>query len=139
MFLVFFVVFFPVARLQDFQQFQDLHDPQNLQYLHDLQDTGDHCTGASCNPPLGDLMVGRAAQLSASSTCGQQGPQNYCIIGYLEEEQKCFLCDSRLPYNSYSNPDSHGVENVITTFDPDRKLRWWQSENGVLKIITSTP
>uniref|UniRef100_A0A3B3Z950 Laminin N-terminal domain-containing protein n=1 Tax=Periophthalmus magnuspinnatus TaxID=409849 RepID=A0A3B3Z950_9GOBI len=42
------------------------------------------CPGGSCNPQIGDLMVGRAAQLSSSSTCGVDGPQNYCIIGYLE-------------------------------------------------------
>lgn len=29
-------------------------------------------------------MVGRAAQLTASSTCGLYRPQNYCILGYLE-------------------------------------------------------
>ncbi|XP_056138337.1 laminin subunit beta-4 [Lampris incognitus] len=94
----------------------------------------DECEGSACNPRLGDLMVGRAAQLSASSTCGVNGPQNYCIIGYLEEEQKCFICDSRLPYNRYSNPDSHQIENVITAFDPERKMKWWQSENGVHKV-----
>uniref|UniRef100_A0A671XM86 Laminin, beta 2-like n=1 Tax=Sparus aurata TaxID=8175 RepID=A0A671XM86_SPAAU len=99
--------------------------------LQDLQDLQDQCPTGSCNPQLGDLMVGRAAQLSASSTCGLGGPQNYCIIGYLEEEQKCFTCDSRLPYNRYSNPNSHHIENVITTFDPERKMKWWQSENGV--------
>uniref|UniRef100_A0A8P4GG72 Laminin subunit beta-1 n=1 Tax=Dicentrarchus labrax TaxID=13489 RepID=A0A8P4GG72_DICLA len=85
-------------------------------------------------PGLGDLMVGRVAQLSASSTCGLNGPQNYCIIGYLEEEQKCFTCDSRLPYNHYGNPNSHRIQNVITTFDPDRKMKWWQSENGVHQV-----
>uniref|UniRef100_UPI0037E8F603 laminin subunit beta-4 n=1 Tax=Semicossyphus pulcher TaxID=241346 RepID=UPI0037E8F603 len=95
------------------------------------QDLQDQCPGGSCNPPLGDLMAGRAAQLSASSTCGLDGQQNYCIIGYLEEEQKCFTCDSRLTYNRDSNPNSHRIENIITTFDPERKLKWWQSENGV--------
>uniref|UniRef100_A0A8P4K4T5 Laminin subunit beta-1 n=1 Tax=Dicentrarchus labrax TaxID=13489 RepID=A0A8P4K4T5_DICLA len=89
------------------------------------------CSGGSCNPQLGDLMVGRVAQLSASSTCGLNGPQNYCIIGYLE---KCFTCDSRLPYNHYGNPNSHRIQNVITTFDPDRKMKWWQSENGVHQV-----
>uniref|UniRef100_A0A3Q1H1I1 Laminin subunit beta-4-like n=1 Tax=Acanthochromis polyacanthus TaxID=80966 RepID=A0A3Q1H1I1_9TELE len=79
-------------------------------------------------------MVGRAAQLSASSTCGLDGPQNYCIIGYLETEQKCFTCDSRLPYNRYNNPNSHRIENIITTFDPERKMKWWQSENGVHEV-----
>lgn len=53
-------------------------------YLQHLQDLQDQCPGGTCNPQLGDLMVGRAAQLSASSTCGLDGPQNYCIIGYLE-------------------------------------------------------
>ncbi|CAJ1055766.1 laminin subunit beta-4 [Xyrichtys novacula] len=99
-----------------------------------LQDLQDQCPGDSCNPPLGDLMVGRAAQLSASSTCGLNGPQNYCIIGYLEEEQKCFTCDSRLPYSHHGNPNSHHIENIITTFDPNRKLKWWQSENGVHEV-----
>lgn len=47
-----------------------------------------------------------------------------------QEEQKCFTCDSRLPYNRYGNPNSHLIENVITTFEPERKLKWWQSENG---------
>uniref|UniRef100_A0A8B9N1S4 Laminin subunit beta 4 n=1 Tax=Accipiter nisus TaxID=211598 RepID=A0A8B9N1S4_9AVES len=46
-------------------------------------------------------------------------------------EQKCFLCDSRYPYNPYTQHNSHMVENVITTFEPDRKKKWWQSENGV--------
>lgn len=49
-----------------------------------LQDLQDQCPGGSCNPQLGDLMVGRASQLSASSTCGLDGPQTYCIIGYLQ-------------------------------------------------------
>ncbi|KAL4656759.1 laminin subunit beta-4-like [Arapaima gigas] len=92
------------------------------------------CTTTSCHPLLGDLMVGRGAQLSATSTCGLYGPQNYCIIGYLEGEKKCFLCDSRYPYNHYTNPNSHQIENVITTFDPDRKMKWWQSENGVHEV-----
>ncbi|XP_019113332.2 laminin subunit beta-4 [Larimichthys crocea] len=103
-------------------------------YLQHLQDLQDQCPGGTCNPQLGDLMVGRAAQLSASSTCGLDGPQNYCIIGYLEEEQKCFTCDSRLPYNRYNNPNSHHIENIITTFDPERKMKWWQSQNGVHQV-----
>uniref|UniRef100_A0A670J476 Laminin subunit beta 4 n=1 Tax=Podarcis muralis TaxID=64176 RepID=A0A670J476_PODMU len=68
--------------------------------------------------------------LTASSTCGLFEPQKYCIIGYLEDEQKCFTCDSRYPYNPVFQAESHLIENVITTFEPDRK-KWWQSENGV--------
>ncbi|XP_075996664.1 laminin subunit beta-4 [Genypterus blacodes] len=94
----------------------------------------DDCDLGSCTPALGDLMVGRAARLSASSTCGLQEPQNYCIIAYLEGQQKCFTCDSRLQYDHHSNPDSHRIDNTITTFDPERKIRWWQSENGIHQV-----
>ncbi|KAM6973327.1 laminin subunit beta-4 [Aplochiton taeniatus] len=94
----------------------------------------EECEGNQCNPQLGDLMVGRAAQLSASSTCGLDGPQKYCIIGYLEDGQKCFTCDSTGPYNRYNNPNSHRIENTITTFEPERTMKWWQSENGVQRV-----
>ncbi|XP_078409588.1 laminin subunit beta-4 [Cetorhinus maximus] len=89
------------------------------------------CNAGSCHPPLGDLLVGRSSQLSASSTCGLNGPQTYCILGHLQDEQKCFICDSRLPYNYISSTNSHLIENVITAFEPDRKRKWWQSKNGV--------
>ncbi|XP_047189486.1 laminin subunit beta-4 isoform X2 [Scophthalmus maximus] len=114
--ILIFTLLLPVTQLQD---------PQELQ---------DQCPVSSCSPQLGDLMLGRAAQLSASSTCGLDGPHNYCIIGYLEEEKKCFTCDSRLSYNHYNNQNSHRIENIITTFDPERKTKWWQSENGVHQV-----
>ncbi|KAK5615707.1 Laminin subunit beta-4 [Crenichthys baileyi] len=63
MIFIFLLVFLPTVKPQDLQ---------------------DQCPGSSCHPQLGDLMVGRAAHLSASSTCGLDGPQNYCIVGYLE-------------------------------------------------------
>ncbi|XP_041851951.1 laminin subunit beta-4 isoform X2 [Melanotaenia boesemani] len=119
MILVILMAFLPAVELQDSQALQRFRE---------------QCLGSSCNPQLGDLMVGRAAQLSASSTCGLDGPQPYCIIGYLEGEQKCFTCDSQLPYSRYSNPNSHRIENVIMTFDPESKMKWWQSENGVHQV-----
>ncbi|XP_026221368.1 laminin subunit beta-4 isoform X2 [Anabas testudineus] len=125
MIFIFFICLLPAAQLQLPQDFQDLQE---------FQDLKDDCPGGFCSPQLGDLMLGRAAQLSASSTCGLHGPQNYCIIGYLEEEQKCFTCDSQLAYNSTRNPNSHRIENVIMTFDPKSKLKWWQSENGVHQV-----
>ncbi|XP_009889167.1 PREDICTED: laminin subunit beta-4 [Charadrius vociferus] len=96
-----------------------------------LQQAQDDCDAGSCHPAVGDLLLGRSKQLTASSTCGINSPQKYCIIGYLEAEQKCFLCDSRYPYNPYTQHNSHMIENVITTFEPDRKKKWWQSENGI--------
>ncbi|KAM9026484.1 laminin subunit beta-4 [Ara ararauna] len=96
-----------------------------------LQHAQDDCDAGSCHPAIGDLLLGRSKQLTASSTCGMNSPQKYCIISYLEAEQKCFLCDSRYPYNPYTQHNSHMVENVIATFEHDRKKKWWQSENGV--------
>ncbi|XP_010130709.1 PREDICTED: laminin subunit beta-4, partial [Buceros rhinoceros silvestris] len=102
-----------------------------LPVLIRIQHAQGGCDVGSCHPAVGDLLLGRSKQLTASSTCGMNGPQKYCIIGYLEAEQKCFLCDSRYPYNPYMQHNSHMIENVITTFEPDRKKKWWQSENGI--------
>ncbi|KAM6202282.1 laminin subunit beta-4 [Rhynchocyon petersi] len=91
--------------------------------------THNDCNSGACRPPTGDLLVGRSAQLAASSTCGLREPQKYCILSYLEREQKCFVCDSRFPYDPYTQPNSHTIENVIASFEPYRE-KWWQSENG---------
>uniref|UniRef100_A0A3P8X1D7 Laminin subunit beta 4 n=1 Tax=Cynoglossus semilaevis TaxID=244447 RepID=A0A3P8X1D7_CYNSE len=89
------------------------------------------CSDSFCSPQPGDLMIGRASQLWASSTCGLDGPESYCIVGYLE---KCFFCDSRLPYDRHGNQNSHRIDNIITTYEHDRKKQWWQSENGVHQV-----
>ncbi|XP_057586299.1 laminin subunit beta-4 isoform X2 [Hippopotamus amphibius kiboko] len=91
----------------------------------------DECSRGACRPPTGNLLVGRSEQLTASSTCGLGGAQKYCILSYLEGEQKCFICDSRFPYDAHTQPNSHAIENVITSFEPDREKKWWQSENGL--------
>ncbi|XP_021791861.2 laminin subunit beta-4 [Papio anubis] len=91
----------------------------------------DDCNRGACHPTTGDLLVGRNTQLTASSTCGLSRAQKYCILSYLEGEQKCFICDSRFPYDPYAQPNSHTIENVIVSFEPDREKKWWQSENGL--------
>ncbi|XP_072106987.1 laminin subunit beta-1 variant-like, partial [Mobula birostris] len=91
------------------------------------------CTEGSCYPATGNLLIGRAHNLTANSTCGLQGPTEYCIVSHLQELEKCFQCDSRRPYNSASSRNSHRVENVIYLTDQNGERTWWQSETVLLR------
>ncbi|VDK43423.1 unnamed protein product [Anisakis simplex] len=101
----------------------------------------DLCSERSCYPATGNLLVGRKHRLSASSTCGLYGRQRYCIVSHLEEQTKCFYCDSRTEWRPHREPHrlSHRlvfvlIENVVSESFEDRNRNWWQSENGVQNV-----
>lgn len=88
------------------------------------------CLGRSCYPATGNLLVGREDNLKVNSTCGLRREEQYCVVGDVSDSNKsCFTCDSRQPW-SESNPNSHNVTNIVTTFSRDRLRRWWQGRNG---------
>uniref|UniRef100_A0A4W6BUC7 Laminin, beta 3 n=1 Tax=Lates calcarifer TaxID=8187 RepID=A0A4W6BUC7_LATCA len=77
----------------------------------------------ACYPPSNDLLLGRAHQLQASSTCGLTGSEVYCTP-YQQRRMKCCPCDSRNPNGQLA----HTVQDVLSTSGPDR---WWQSRKEV--------
>ncbi|XP_062461483.1 laminin subunit beta-3 [Pezoporus occidentalis] len=84
------------------------------------------CSHGACYPPAGDLLLGRAHLLRASSTCGLSKPETYCTP-HGEWSMRCCRCDSRLPH-AYNG---HRVENVLSSAG---HARWWQSQNGMERV-----
>lgn len=92
------------------------------------------CEGDSCY--AGDLLIGREDKLFASSTCGLNGREPFYIVSHLENRNReIFNCDSRTPWQEGVNDLNHEIKHVVTSMDnSQKKLRWWQSENGLEQV-----
>uniref|UniRef100_A0AAX7TEQ7 Laminin, beta 2-like n=1 Tax=Astatotilapia calliptera TaxID=8154 RepID=A0AAX7TEQ7_ASTCA len=90
----------------------------------------------SCYPATGNLLIGRAVNLTATSTCGLNGPERYCIVSHLQQPEKCFECNSQHPYDPNVHSNSHRIENVIYLTDSNRVNTWWQSVHGVCESVS---
>uniref|UniRef100_A0A3Q4IBR3 Laminin N-terminal domain-containing protein n=1 Tax=Neolamprologus brichardi TaxID=32507 RepID=A0A3Q4IBR3_NEOBR len=84
------------------------------------------CSWGACYPPTDDLLLGRAHQLQASSTCGLTGSEVFCTP-YQQRKMKCCPCDSRNPNSQLA----HTVQDVVSTSGPDR---WWQSKKEMSPV-----
>lgn len=89
------------------------------------------CEHGSCYPPTGNLLIGRRSQLRATSTCGLQKPERFCItseiISHLKKTHKCFYCDASRPNQQ------HNISNIVGSRN-DFERTWWQAENGKKQV-----
>ena len=73
------------------------------------------CTPESCFPPTSDLETVRGASITANSTCGLNGNEEFCI------KRRCgHQCNNAVPSNY------HGVNLTIDKVDDDT---YWKSKN----------
>eukprot|EP00111_Clytia_hemisphaerica_P016792 TCONS_00049800-protein len=98
--------------------------------------TQEECQRGGCFPATGDLLVGREDRISATSTCGLKGPEEYCIVSFLNNKKKCFRCEStrEVDLTPESYKYSHLPKYMVTTSPKDRLKGWWQAQNGEQEV-----
>jgi hypothetical protein len=93
----------------------------------------------NCSPPphavLLNFKKGMPLKGHTFSSSGYRERQRYCIVSHLEDDTKCFWCDSRQPWSHGGQGRfSHRIENVVKENYEERTRNWWQSENGVQNV-----
>lgn len=88
----------------------------------------------SCTPPIGNLVIGRGSQLTASSTCGSQFMQRYCLVNSLTGRQKCLFCQSSGIYK-VDKFKHHDVKVIVPS--NETQGYWWQSQPGVENVTVT--
>lgn len=84
------------------------------------------CWFGACYPPISNLLIGRNDRLSASSTCGTNGAEQYYPSpGLRLPPKKWPVCHTT--NETQDNTTNHRIEHVIHKKIP---RTWWQSENG---------
>lgn len=63
------------------------------------------CSRGACYPPSNDLLLGRAHQLQASSTCGLTGSEVYCTPYQQVGPQVYISINLQLNLPKVNNPD----------------------------------
>ncbi|XP_040264097.1 netrin-4-like [Bufo bufo] len=88
------------------------------------------CDGHSCNPPVGNLAIGRTPV--TLTACGQNVSELYCFYPEVQQtpiscsQSQCTKCSINQPENSHL--PSHMTDDVFSS-----PATWWQSAQGVLR------
>ncbi|XP_075039792.1 netrin-4-like isoform X2 [Mixophyes fleayi] len=101
-------------------------EPDSAKFQHP------RCDGHSCNPPVGNLAIGRTPV--TLTTCGQNVSELYCFYPEDQFQQPpnscsqphCTKCSVNQPENSHL--PSHMTDDVFSS-----PATWWQSAQGVLR------
>ena len=76
------------------------------------------CDTQSCYPATGNLLIGRKDKLNATSTCGWDQWERYCILSHLDftqRDKKCYKCDSTNEGVRTDPKQAHRIE--VCTFE----------------------
>uniref|UniRef100_A0A1I8H8U3 Laminin subunit beta-1 n=1 Tax=Macrostomum lignano TaxID=282301 RepID=A0A1I8H8U3_9PLAT len=84
-------------------------------------------------PSQGDLLLGREANLNASSTCGEKEPIRVCP----RSGTVCFICDSKKSHDKATVKDSYKLENAVGKIHSSNTTynSWWLSQPGEEHVI----